>query len=251
MGEPRSDASSVSVVLPLSEAEDSLPGLVEDVRRCVTSSIPGAEIVAVDDLSGDHTWGILRELSSSFPELRTFRMRERSGLGACSVRGVMEAQHQLIFHVEPHSPWAPDVFWLLAKRKAEMGPGAVFAARWASGRSLRERVTGRLFRDEVADSWHVPLPDAGFPAQLFARDDFDRAHVLFPEGATSPGLLLYLLFMALGKPVEVVTPDDSLPRVKSCRTPSAFASLRSTLRSVGETRNLLKNLNGIRGLVDF
>ena len=179
---------TVSVVLPFVNREGDVLNVVEEAHHVITSRIPGAEIIAVDAHSRDHTWAILRELSSAYAELKIYRLKEPSGYGAASVRGFLEAVGKFVFHREPHCPWKMETFWQMAQRRVDAGAGAVFAARPASRRGLKEKALDRLFRDEAFDGWPMDIPDTGFPLQFFAKGDFDESETQADEALKALGV---------------------------------------------------------------
>jgi hypothetical protein len=243
---------TVSVVLPFADSEDDVLNLVEEAHHVITSRIPGSEIVAVDAQSHDHTWSVLRELTSAYPELKIYRLKEPAGYGAASVRGFLEAVGKFVFHREPHCPWKLEIFWQLAQRRVDAGTGAVFAVRSASRRSLREKAMDRLFRDEALDGWPVDVPDTGTPLQFFSKHDFERVHVMLPKDTLAPGLMLYLLFVSFQRGIETVTPPDTflLPNARKA-VPPFFAAIPEFRHLAGQIGILRKNLQRIQGLMQI
>lgn len=245
-------ASTVSIVLPFSNSESDVLAVVEETHQRVTALIPGAEIIAVDDHSQDHTWAILRELTRAYDELKIFRLREPAGSGACSVRGFIEATGNYVFHREPHCPWKMDVFWELARKRADLGSGVIFGARNSNLRGFKEKAMERLFRDDVLENWPVEVPDPNFPVQLFSKNDFEKVHILMPERALSPGLVLYLLFSTFEKDVVLVTPGSHLEKPGRRKAqPAWFASFGSFKEGIGQVKDLKKNLDRIVGLLEI
>jgi len=243
---------TVSVVLPFSNSESEVLNVVEEAHHVITSRIPGSEIVAVDAHSHDHTWSMLRELTSAYPELKIYRLKEPAGYGAASARGFLEAVGKFVFHREPHCPWKMEVFWQLAQRRVDAGAGAVFAARPRARRGLKERALDRLFRDEALDGWTTEVADTGFPLQFFAKNDFEKVHVLLPKNTLAPGLLLYLLFVSFQRQVVIVTPPDHFLRPDVRRpVPPFFASLPEYRQLAPQIAALRRNLRRIQGLMQI
>ncbi len=243
---------TVSVVLPFSNNESEVLNVVEEVHHVVTSRIPGSEIVAVDAQSRDHTWSMLRELTSAYPELKIYRLKEPAGYGAASARGFLEAVGKFVFHREPHCPWKMEVFWQMAQRRVDAGAGAVFAARASSRRGLKEKAMDRLFRDEALDGWTTEIPDIGFPLQFFSKNDFERVHVLLPQDMLAPGLTLFLLYVSFQRQVVTVTPPDSFLRAGVRRpSPTFFAGIPEFRQLGSQITALRRNLQRIQGLMQI
>lgn len=246
------DKSSVSVVLPLLDCEDGVLNLVEEIHQRVTAKIPGAEIIAVDAGSRDHTWGILRELTTAYDELKIYRSKDPVPVGGASLRGFLEATGKFVFHLEPHCPWRVDLFWDMARLRANAGRGAVFAVRGPSLRGMKEKVSDRLFRDEALDGLTVDIPDTGFPAQLFSKADFDKIQILMPPDLLAPGLTLFLLFRSFNREVHLMKPDGLHELKRSRREPPpCFASLSAFRDTIHQIKEVRRNLERIQGLLDL
>ncbi len=245
------DKSTVSVVLPLLDCEDAVLNLVEETHRRVTAKIPGAEIVAVDAGSRDHTWGILRELTTAYDELKIYRSKDPVPAGGASLRGFLEASGKFVFHLEPHCPWRVDLFWDMARLRANAGRGAVFAVRGPSLRGMKEKVSDRLFRDEALEGL-ADVPDTGFPAQLFSKADFEKIQILMPPDLLAPGLTLFLLFRSFNREVHLMKPDAGHELRRSRREPPpCFASLSAFRASIRQVQEVRRNLERIQGLLDL
>ena len=243
---------TVSVVLPFSNSESEVLNVVEEAHHVITSRIPGSEIVAVDAHSHDHTWSMLRELTSAYPELKIYRLKEPAGYGAASARGFLEAVGKFVFHREPHCPWKMEVFWQLAQRRVDAGAGAVFAARPRARRGLKERALDRLFRDEALDGWTTEVADTGFPLQFFAKNDFEKVHVLLPKDMLAPGLTLFLLFVSFQRQAVTFTPPDSFLRGDVRRpSPQFFAGIPEFRQLGSQIASLRRNLQRIQGLMQI
>jgi hypothetical protein len=246
------DKPTVSVVLPLHDDEETVLNLVDEFHQHVTAKIPGAEIVAVDAGSRDHTWGILRELTTAYDELKIYRSKEPVPPGGASLRGFIEAAGKFVFHREPHCPWRADLFWDMARLRANAGQGAVFATRGPSLRGMKEKVSDRLFRDEALEELADAVPDTGFPAQLFAKSDFDKIQILLPQNLLAPGLTLFLLFQSFNRQLHLLTPDGGHEVARARRAaPAFFTSVASFRDSVRQVQELRRNMRRIQGLMDL
>jgi glycosyltransferase involved in cell wall biosynthesis len=87
---------SLSIVLPVHNAQSSLPGLLADLLDAVADLTRGFEIVLVDDGSTDQTEETALELSRLFPQLRVLRLPQRTGVAAAVERGLAEAEGDII-----------------------------------------------------------------------------------------------------------------------------------------------------------
>ena len=95
----------VSVVVP---THDRAELALRAVRSALAQSAPPAEIVVVDDASGDGTSERLeRELSCSSPPVLTLRLEEHGGVSAARNRGVQAASSEWIAFLDSDDVWRP------------------------------------------------------------------------------------------------------------------------------------------------
>src|SRR5439155_22016459 len=92
-----------TVVVPTYNESDNLPALVG--RIC--ASLPGAEIVVVDDASKDGTADVARDLAKKFPVRVVERFDER-GLSTAVLRGMEEARTDLCVVMDADLSHPPD-----------------------------------------------------------------------------------------------------------------------------------------------
>lgn len=74
-------ARSLTVVLPVRNAEASLRGHVDDVLHLASELTPSFSVLIVDDGSTDDTYDLAVELATRYPQLRVLRNSRQRGLG--------------------------------------------------------------------------------------------------------------------------------------------------------------------------
>jgi glycosyltransferase involved in cell wall biosynthesis len=122
---------SLSVVLPLHNAQSSLVGLVDELLDVLPELTSNFEVVLVDDGSTDATIEVAHEISLNFPQVRL--IVHPAKLGACeSLRSAMRYSHgELLLacggdeSLDPH-----EIVKLWNRRTAD---GAVFGLRGSHG----------------------------------------------------------------------------------------------------------------------
>jgi glycosyltransferase involved in cell wall biosynthesis len=87
---------SLSIVLPIYNAQSTLPRVIAELLDTAAELTTRFEIVLVDDGSTDHTEETARELSAVFPQLRVVRLPQRMGVAAAVERGLAEAEGDII-----------------------------------------------------------------------------------------------------------------------------------------------------------
>ena len=83
---------SLSVILPVHNAEAGLTEQVEHLLELLPELTSRFEILVVDDGSSDHTVELVRELACGYPQLRLIRHVQRRGLEMAVKTGLQWAQ---------------------------------------------------------------------------------------------------------------------------------------------------------------
>lgn len=87
----------VSVVIPVYKAEQT-------IRRCVESLVYGIErdieVILVDDCSPDGSWRVCQELEEEFPNVRSIRNEQNSGVSFTRNHGIEKADGKYIAFVD-------------------------------------------------------------------------------------------------------------------------------------------------------
>lgn len=171
-------AESVSIVVPTYREAENIPILTERLFRSLNDAAIDAELLIVDDNSGDGSQAAVEELSRRYPIRIIVRTDER-GLSSAVIRGFSEARHGILLCMDAdlsHPPESiPEVIAPIAENQAEFCIGS----RYVSGGSTVEE-WGFLRR---VNSWGAtllarPLTTVGDPmAGLFClrRATLERA----------------------------------------------------------------------------
>ena len=89
-------APAISVVVPFFEEEESVPRFFEELLGVLDRSGLDAEVVAVDDGSGDATWDRLAAVRDRDPRVRAIRFRRNFGQTAALAAGFEAARGGVI-----------------------------------------------------------------------------------------------------------------------------------------------------------
>ncbi len=79
---------ALSIVIPFFNEEENVEAVLAEVRRAQ----PAAELIAVDDGSGDATWAKIQ----SVPGVRGVRNERNMGQSAAMYRGIMAATGEIV-----------------------------------------------------------------------------------------------------------------------------------------------------------
>jgi glycosyltransferase involved in cell wall biosynthesis len=97
--EPARDLPPISVVLPVHNEEDQLPGRLDNL---LSAEYPASklEVLVVSDGSTDRTTSIARTYAEAHPGVRLLELSERQGKGNALNAGVASASHDLVIFTD-------------------------------------------------------------------------------------------------------------------------------------------------------
>jgi glycosyltransferase involved in cell wall biosynthesis len=134
-GRPAEDAPApvVSVILPAFQAETFI---AEAIRSALAQTLPGIEVIAVDDCSTDGTWEVILACARTDPRVLPVRLPCRGGPAAARNAGIAQARGRWLALLD-----ADDLF--LPERLARM----VAAAEAAGADLLADNMLRVDFQD--------------------------------------------------------------------------------------------------------
>lgn len=168
----------LSVVVPLYNEKESLPELVDWIRRVVEPLGWHYEIILVDDGSNDGSWLVVEELSRRFGNIiKGIKFRRNHGKSAALFCGFEAAQGKVVITMDADLQDSPDEIPALSRMILEEGydlvsgwkqkrhdpisktlPSKFFnrTARWVSGIKLHDFNCGlKAYRLEVVKNIEV------------------------------------------------------------------------------------------------
>ena len=98
----------VSVVVPLFNEEDSLPELVEWIRKVCRAHQLDFEIILVDDGSTDGSWQVIEKLSRNDNEVKGIRFRRNYGKSAALHQGFQVTEGEVVITMDADLQDSPD-----------------------------------------------------------------------------------------------------------------------------------------------
>jgi dolichol-phosphate mannosyltransferase len=121
----------VSIVVPTYREAENIPALVRRIFAALASAAIPAELIIVDDASGDGTEQIVESLAKEFPVRVVTRTTER-GLSSAVVCGLLAAKHDILVCMDAdlsHPPEAlPEIIAPVAEDRAEFCIGSRYTA---------------------------------------------------------------------------------------------------------------------------
>jgi dolichol-phosphate mannosyltransferase len=124
----------VAVIIPTYNERENLEAIVTRVR----ASVPGADILVVDDNSADGTGEIADKLSASDPHVHVLHRQGKSGLGSAYIAGfgwALDLGYGVL--VEMDADGSHDPAELPALLTALQDADAVIGSRWVPGGTVR------------------------------------------------------------------------------------------------------------------
>lgn len=89
-------AQTLSVVLPVHNAERHLAARVDDLLEILPDLVSRFEVLIVDDGSTDHTGEVAHDLARRYPQVRVARHNRRRGIEASAKTGVSQSTGELV-----------------------------------------------------------------------------------------------------------------------------------------------------------
>lgn len=109
----------ISVVVPLYNEEESLPELVDWIKRVMDEHKYDFEIVLVDDGSSDSSWQIIKKMKSQYPFIKGIKFRRNYGKSAALYVGFEESQGDVVITMDADLQDSPDEIPGLYKKITE------------------------------------------------------------------------------------------------------------------------------------
>ncbi len=98
----------ISVVIPLYNEDESLPELLEWIRRVMTNHNFSYEIILVDDGSQDRSWQVIEEHASGDQHIRGIKFRRNYGKSAALHSGFQKAGGDVVITMDADMQDSPD-----------------------------------------------------------------------------------------------------------------------------------------------
>ena len=230
----------LSVVMPVYNEEDAIGAAVEDVKRHVLSSVPGAELVIVNDGSRDRTGAMLDAISAEDSRIRVIH-QANSGHGGALIAGIEAARGECLFLIDSDRQILLDDF---ATTWAALAAGrdAVFGVRRRRHDPPLRLYLSRFVRRSIQSLFGVKLADANVPYKLFRRSVWQQARPQIPNDTLAPSLFLAIVARLRGcniLEVDVVHKERDTGEVSIRR----LKLLKFCARGLSQMLELRRNLS--------
>ena len=110
---------TVSVVVPVFNSEATLPLLVQRLRPVLASCASAAEVILVNDGSGDRSWEVICELAARQEGIRGICLMRNYGQHNALLCGIRAARHEIIVTMDDDLQHPPEEIPKLLDKLAE------------------------------------------------------------------------------------------------------------------------------------
>ena len=165
----------LSVVVPCYNEAAVLPVLHDRLAR-VLDGLPGeAEVVLVDDGSGDATWAGMTALAARDPRLVCVRLSRNFGHQPALLAGLRAARGDAVLVLDADLQDPPELLPAMLARMAADGADVVYGVRTARhGDPAYKRAAAHLFYRLLGRLSRVPVPADAGDFRLLSRRVVDR-----------------------------------------------------------------------------
>ncbi len=181
----------ISIVIPAHNEAAAIKKTATDFLR----DFPGAEIIVVDDGSGDGTYEITKSIKNR--RLKIFRIPERRGKGAAVMKGVAAATKDLIAFVDADGAFNPGSLKKLIQSLGDYD--CVIASKW-KGKKFREvegnpakKIFGRFWNLMSRMLLGLEFKDTQAGLKLFRSHAIKSIGSLFCKGFEFDAEIIYRL----------------------------------------------------------
>ena len=168
----------LSIVISLSNEEESLPELIEWIEKVMTKEGYKYEVIMVNDGSTDASWKIVKELASKNPAIRGICFRRNYGKSAALYHGFAAAEGRVVVTMDADLQDSPEEIPEMYRMVTEEGwdivsgwkkqrydnkltknlPSKLYnaTARWVTGIKLHDMNCGlKAYKNEVVKDIEV------------------------------------------------------------------------------------------------
>ncbi|MCO5725320.1 glycosyltransferase family 2 protein [Robiginitalea marina] len=168
----------LSIVIPLLNEEESLGELYHWIADVMQSNGFSYEVLFIDDGSTDNSWGIIRELAATHPEVRGIRFRKNFGKSQALHAGFRAARGEVVItmdaDLQDNPEEIPEMVGMVREKGYDMVSG------WKKKRYdslLMKNLPSKLFNWAARKTSGVRLHDFNCGLKAFRREVIENIEV--------------------------------------------------------------------------
>lgn len=187
-------AYSISVVLPVSNAEKRIAGAVHELLDTFHAWRQEAEVIVVDNGSSDRTGAVVDTMAAANPSVRVIHLPEKRGYGTALRSGLEKVSKDLVLLLDIYGQF--DVRDVEAFLSCIEEYDAVLGYRAEHPRSWDQRLRDWLWRVVVGMVFKVYVRDVNCGFQLYRAKFFRKRR--FETGSTMIATEILYKFVRMG-----------------------------------------------------
>lgn len=160
---------ALSVVVPIYDEEESIPGLIEQLFRALDETGRSYEVIAVNDGSRDNSQAVLTEAARRLARLKVVQFRRNAGQTAALMAGIDHSSGDTIVTIDADLQNDPrDIPLLLAK----IDEGYDVVSGWRKDRqdaAIKRNFVSRVANRVISRISGVALHDYGCTLKAYRR----------------------------------------------------------------------------------
>jgi glycosyltransferase involved in cell wall biosynthesis len=161
----------ISVVVPLFNEEESLPELVEWIKKVMTQHQFSYEIIMIDDGSKDNSWQVIETLQKENPNIKGIKFRRNYGKSAALYCGFNIVQGNVVITMDADLQDSPDEIPELYRMVKEEGYDLV--SGWKKKRRdpvLSKNIPSKFYNWTVRRMTGIKLHDMNCGLKAYRKD---------------------------------------------------------------------------------
>lgn len=229
----------VSVVMPVYNEEEIIEKTVRDYHSEIVNSLPGSELIIVNDCSTDNTPVILAKLAEELQGITVIKPDKNGGHGKALRLAYENATKSLVFHTDSDYQFDPKDFWKLYEEidKNDL----VIGYRAIRHDPLPRLVITNILRLSNVALFGFNIRDANSPFRIIRKDCLDECLKIIDPEVFASSIMLAITARWLGYRVREL-PVTHLPRLTGEVSIKKWKLLKACMLSLSQNVELKKAL---------
>lgn len=192
---------SLSIVVPVFNEAASIVEVIDDLTHML-DSVPGSELVVVDDASTDETYALLASIAKRDERVRVVTATQNRGHGPSLVAGMAEGTRSWLFLADADGQIAASEFESLWARRDSAD--LVLGSRVGRVERWHRRALSYVVRAVGSTLAGAELSDPNVPFKLVRRAVWEDLRPYVPRNPAVPSLLIAVGAVLRGWRLETV-----------------------------------------------
>lgn len=161
----------ISIVISAYNENESLPELMEWIRKSISGMQKEYEIIVIDDGSNDGTWTTVCSLKKKYPEIKGIRFRKNYGKSAAIYCGFKEAEGDVVITMDADLQDSPEEIPELYRMVTEEGYDLV--SGWKKKRHdgvLTKNIPSKIYNATARFVTGIKLHDMNCGLKAYRKD---------------------------------------------------------------------------------